>query len=255
MAKTRRTVIVGMVLGLFLGALPGPVAAGAPQKTRFEASDCTEAMAFFLLDPAELQALLPQGFTVLPVLPGRGELLVMISSCESSTIDGRSTGGVIFSEVGIYIETPEQASQIGSGAPGFQYYQLWHLTDLGALRKKLARLGVKGAVVADAVFEGSAGQAEGDMQWSKEAYAIDTMAPVPDSLFRSRDSTFWHLGKKGLVATTYRVEAPMLTSGRTELTTAVGGVLAKLVGGGSATAHQGVIGTYAKLTSESMRLR
>lgn len=247
-------ILISIVLAgsLFAGTVG---AAGAKAKpSTFEGRSCTEAMAFFFREPAALAPFLPDGFTPREVFPRFGELLVMITRCEAGVVNGKPVGATLFSEIGIYIEDPKELAQLDHvAASGFQYYQVWHLTDEDALRRALAKVGIDGAMVRDATFDSpSVVQTEADMPWTRVPYSLTSLHPANRSSFASRPSTFWHVGKKGVVATTYRSVGDRYRTGATQLTTPADGMLAEMMDSPSGIADQGVVVTYDKLTAQTV---
>jgi hypothetical protein len=229
-----------------------------PKPATFVGQACTETENVFLRPPSSLAPFLPEGFTPREVWPGLGELMILITSCESATVNGRSVGPTIFSEVGIYVEDPERLSELGPlAASAHQYYQAWHLTDAAALRRVMAKVGVDGGLVSGASVETPSDvQVGANMPWARVPYSFTGTRGVPTAVYYPRASNFWHSSKKGLAVTMYAMPTgETFDSGAALLETPADGVLAEMTGSATGVPDGSSVFSYETLEAQTVLLR
>jgi hypothetical protein len=257
-SRTMRLVASAAVLALALATTNASAGAKPKPAGTFVGQNCVETENVFLRPPSALAPYLPEGFTPRTVWPELSELLILITSCESGTVNGKSVGPLVFSEVAIYIQDPERLRELGpiAASVDHQYYQVWHLTDAAALRRVMAKVGVDGDLVSGGSVETPSGvQVEANMPWERVPYSFTGTRGVPTAVYYPRPSNFWHSSKKGLAVTMY----PMPTgeveeSGAARLDTPPDGILAEMAGSATGVPDGSSVFTYETLKAETVLL-
>ncbi|MDP9067381.1 MAG: hypothetical protein M3N53_03395 [Actinomycetota bacterium] len=205
-----KRVLAAAAAVIILAANP---AGGSPKTLTFSGQNCTEAAAFFLLDPAIVRPYVPERFTIGLVndTPPLAELVVATTSCDEVAV-GKAAGATFFSEVGIYIENVDDS-------PGhWHYYGLWQASTHKQLSRSLSRLGMTAPLVERATFTSVTGRADvsATVPWKRAPYSVQLLNPAPISLFGLRPSVWWYsAGKDRYVRVIYAIESEALTTSGT----------------------------------------
>ncbi|HVE74580.1 MAG TPA: hypothetical protein VNA30_05755 [Mycobacteriales bacterium] len=244
----RRVSVLAIAAAVALLSPGSPGLAGAPRSHAFVGKSCTETWVLYFLDEPTLRRHVPARFAIEFVAADRGELLISVTRCEKSTLNGTSIGPTLLSEVGIYIAEPKERKNAVRHQVHWDYYQLWHLTNVPALRTAFSALGVDGGTISKATWTAtSAASTDADVPWDRVPYSFRAGVPVPSSAFGARPSAFWHQGRKGLVVTSYEAVETSLVSGGGQLRTSATGPIAKMVGAETSVVHNATQAHYSTL--------
>jgi len=193
-----------------------------------EFDGCVVFAGIGLVPTAKARALVPAEYT----LAGDAEharIVVRVARCSGSVVDGKNTGPMIVSHIGIGLIGPDTTTSINN-------YTLWYATDNARLHAKLTALGVNADKTNSLSLTLNAGtlsvlsSSPHTPSFQVLGTAVPpTAAPIPTT------GTWWDDGCHGTVRSRTPIPAIQFGTAHTVLTTPAGSPLAALIGGTSFT--------------------
>lgn len=168
---------------------------------------------------------------------GGADLLAAASGHDGGGEDAGVVYGVLLSDVGIAIESPD-------GASGSHFYQLWQPTTNETLHGRMRSLGMRAALVRHSTFDhertAATMEATADVPWAHSPYTVQATtpraAPLPPG-----GNTWWRRGPRGIIRISYEFHEREIAFGTASVTADEGSPLPELLGARERTADQGVI--------------
>ncbi|HEX2240430.1 MAG TPA: hypothetical protein VHJ82_04745 [Actinomycetota bacterium] len=232
------------LLSLTLAALTlgATIPSSAPARNRagkefsFSGKGCVETEAFFLVDPAVLDPYVPDKYKIAVVFAGKGELMVTITDCDEISVNGKRGRPGIIGKAGIYIEPPIPSRL------DFDYYGLWQVGNVAALRKGFGKLGLESPFVKNPSFSSTTGDYDADASMPQPVgpYRIRMANPAGVDVLVGYDSTFWYETRAGTVTVAQTAE-PTYRTGLALFETSPDSAVGAMIGGATRPADSGTL--------------
>lgn len=213
-----------------VGALLVPAGANAAMTEvfRFGGTGCLEVGITVAADGAQTRMIVPPAFQPSP--SAVGQLQVGVLSCDAFTVDGIAEGPARTAYARLGIQNPD-------GSAGRHSYLLWHLSTSAKHRSGMDRAGIAGGLVGGLRAEAAGAglqQAIGLVPWIGQEHDIEAVT-APVVLPPLGPSSNWHEGPAGLARLSIEGQISSAAAGVGRLEVEAGSVLARLIGGTSAT--------------------
>lgn len=192
-------------------------------------TDCTEFAGIGFVPSVNVQALVPAGYTLVPV--GDDAIVVVrVVQCGGVSVDGKPAHPASLAQIGATLIGPDTSADIDN-------YTLWYATTDGALLGKLSAAGAPAVLDADLAYAftpdgAGSGSLAIDASPPPQAppFTVDGVADVPSAAPVPFVARWWAEGRHGTVTMTTDLPEIVFSSASTALETPAGSALAQVIG-------------------------